>query len=145
MGEASDRDRRGSRHHRRHHDDGAGRRAQPRTVNGDGQRFGSPRVGPRDRCGPPRPYNAATAGDPTANAVDATLRSIQTAAVDNAVAATTGADGTDLPAANGVVASVTPDQLAALEADPALVVTPNAPVAMADAAVGAAVAGLTST
>ncbi|MDT4937315.1 MAG: hypothetical protein QOG80_986, partial [Pseudonocardiales bacterium] len=43
----------------------------------------------------------------------------------------------DLPAVGGVVADVTPAQLAALEAQPDLVVTPNVSVAMADTVITA--------
>ena len=44
----------------------------------------------------------------------------------------------DLPAVSGVVATVTPDQLAVLKAQPDLVVTPDVSVSVADASMGSA-------
>jgi serine protease AprX len=60
------------------------------------------------------------------------VQAAQTSAVHARVAASGHVDG-DLPAASGVVADVTPAQLATLQAQPDLVVTPDESVSVADA------------
>ncbi|MDQ1461066.1 MAG: serine protease AprX, partial [Actinomycetota bacterium] len=86
----------------------------------------------------PDPYTSGDVGDPTAALVDASQRAEQTDAVGQRVADTAIVEK-DLPAVSGVVAEVSPDQLAALKAQPDLVVTPNAPVAVEDASFPSAV------
>ncbi|MDQ1385462.1 MAG: serine protease AprX [Actinomycetota bacterium] len=80
----------------------------------------------------PDPYTSSDVGDPAAALVDASQRAAQTGLVGERVAAA-GVIETDLPAVSGVVADVSPDQLATLKAQSDLVVTPNAPVAVQDA------------
>jgi serine protease AprX len=83
----------------------------------------------------PDPYDANTVGDPSADQQNAAKRAIRTQSVHGRVAAY-GHVAADLPAVGGVVADVTPDELAALSAQPDLVVTPNISVAVADASTG---------
>jgi serine protease AprX len=80
----------------------------------------------------PDPYTSDDVGDASAALVDASQRAATTDAVGDLVA-DDGVVSSDLPAVSGVVAEVSPDQLAALQAEPGLVVTPNAPVAVEDA------------
>ncbi len=63
------------------------------------------------------------------------VQNVTTKAVHGRVALSAHVDG-DLPVASGVVADVTPAQLADLQAQPDLVVTPNASVSVADASFG---------
>jgi serine protease AprX len=86
----------------------------------------------------PDPYTSGDVGDAKAALVDASQRAATTDAVGNLVA-DDGVVSSDLPAVSGVVAQVSPDQLAALQAEPGLVVTPNAPVAVEDASFPSAV------
>jgi serine protease AprX len=86
----------------------------------------------------PDPYTSNDVGDPAAALVDASQRAATTDAVGGIVA-DDGVASSDLPAVSGVVAQVSPDQLAALQAEPGLVVTPNAPVAVEDASFPSAV------
>jgi serine protease AprX len=72
-------------------------------------------------------------GDPVVPA--AAVQASETASVHDTVSLD-GVVTQDLPAASGVVANVDPGQLAALQANPALVVTPDVPVTMADGSFG---------
>ena len=83
----------------------------------------------------PVAYDAGNVGDPVADEHGDAKRSAKTASVHDHVALH-GHVTEDLPAASGVVADVTPDELAALQADHRLVVTPDVPVSMADASFG---------
>ncbi len=86
----------------------------------------------------PDPYTSNDVGDAGAALIDASQRAATTDAVGQLVA-DDGVASKDLPAVSGVVAQVSPDQLAALRAEPGLVVTPNAPVAAEDASFPSAV------
>jgi serine protease AprX len=79
----------------------------------------------------PDPYDASKVGDPVADQTNADTRAIKTQSVHGR-AALTGRVDNDLPAVSGVAVDVTPDQLAALRAQPDLVVTPNVSVSVAD-------------
>ena len=81
----------------------------------------------------PVPYDASTVGDATVDQQNTDKRAAKTQSVHGRVAAI-GHVQQDLPAVNGVVADVTPDQLAVLNAQPDLVVTPDVSVPVADAA-----------
>jgi len=85
----------------------------------------------------PDPYNGSTVGDPGAAAQNAAARSFVTQAVRSRVGLV-GRVADDLPAVSGVVATVTPDQLAVLKAQPDLMVTPDVSVSVADASLGSA-------
>ncbi|HYL50651.1 MAG TPA: hypothetical protein VEZ15_01675, partial [Acidimicrobiia bacterium] len=61
----------------------------------------------------PDPYNGSTVGDPSATAQNAAARTFVTQAVRSRVGVV-GRVADDLPAVSGVVATVTPDQLAVL-------------------------------
>jgi serine protease AprX len=78
-------------------------------------------------------YDPQAVGDPAADRQSADKRAKTTQSV-RARVALGGQLVQDLPAVGGVVADVTPAQLAALESQPDLVVTPNVSVAMADIA-----------
>jgi serine protease AprX len=80
----------------------------------------------------PDPYDASKVGDPTADQANADKRAYKTQSVHGR-AALTGTVNDDLQAVSGVAVDVTPEQLAALRAQPDLVVTPNVPVSVADA------------
>jgi hypothetical protein len=83
----------------------------------------------------PDPYNAATVGDQTADQLYSGRRNGKTDSVHGRVARS-GHVNQDLPAVSGVVADVTPDQLAALTSQSDLVVTPDVSVSMADSSLG---------
>jgi hypothetical protein len=85
----------------------------------------------------PDPYNAQQVGDPVADQQHADTRAYKANSVHARVASLNANIGQDLPAVSGVVADVTPDQLAALYAQPDLVVTPDVPVSVADASFSA--------
>jgi serine protease AprX len=72
-----------------------------------------------------------TAANLGAGSVSAAVRAVQTDDVHTRVAGH-GHVARDLPVASGVVAEVTPEQLAELQAQPDLVVTPNQSVSVAD-------------
>jgi serine protease AprX len=84
----------------------------------------------------PDPYVANEVGNGTADTQNADRRANSTQEVHGRVAQR-GDVNRDLPAVGGVVADVTPDQLAVLRAQPDLVVTPNFNVSVADASFGA--------
>jgi len=84
----------------------------------------------------PDPYNANKVGDPAADQANADTRANKMQSVRGRVALAGGVDS-DLPAVSGVAADVTPDQLAALRAQPDLVVTPDVSVSVADTSFGA--------
>ncbi len=81
----------------------------------------------------PVPYDASTVGNATVDQQNTDKRAAKTRSVHSRVAAI-GHVQQDLPAVSGVVADVTPDQLAVLNAQPDLVVTPDVSVSVADAA-----------
>jgi serine protease AprX len=85
----------------------------------------------------PDPYDGSQVGNSQADQQDATKRATKTQSVHGRVAALTGHVDQDLTAVSGVVADVTPDQLANLAAQPDLVVTPDTSVSVADANLGA--------
>ena len=85
----------------------------------------------------PDPYNGTTVGDPGATAQKAAARTFAMQAVRGRVGLM-GRVTNDLPAVSGVVATVTPDQLALLKSQPDLVVTPDVSVSVADASMGSA-------
>jgi serine protease AprX len=80
----------------------------------------------------PDRYDAGAVGDPNADVVQSAKRNSKMYAVRDRVDLS-GQVSKNLPAVSGVVADVTPDQLAELTAQPDLVVTPNVPVEVADA------------
>jgi serine protease AprX len=79
----------------------------------------------------PDHYDPRAVGNTLAGKRDEQKRSVTTSAVHGRVAERSHVSR-DLAVANGVVARVTPAELAALRADPNLVVTPNAAVTVAD-------------
>jgi serine protease AprX len=84
----------------------------------------------------PDPYDASKVGDPAADQANADTRANEMGSVRGRVALT-GRVESDLPAVSGVAVDVTPDQLAALRAQPDLVVTPDVSVSVADTSFGA--------
>ncbi len=84
----------------------------------------------------PDHYDRRTVGSTLAGKQAAAARSATTAGV-RVKAAKHSHVGPDLTVANGVVAQVTPTDLAALRADPSLVVTPDAAVTVKDGSFGA--------
>src|SRR5438132_7363952 len=80
----------------------------------------------------PDPYDASKVFDPVADQANADTRAAKTQSVHGR-AALNGGVNSDLPAVSGVAVDVTPDQLAALRAQPDLVVTPDVNVSVADA------------
>jgi serine protease AprX len=85
-------------------------------------------VTPTDR---PDPYDAGNVGDSGADLLSATERAARSEVVSSLV--DSQGDETALPAVSGVVADVSPDQLAVLQAQPDLIVTPDAAVSVEDA------------
>ncbi len=84
----------------------------------------------------PDPYDAGQVGDPAADQANTDTRKNKMRSVRGRVALT-GRVESDLPAVSGVAVDVTPDQLAALRAQPDLVVTPDVSVSVADTSFGA--------
>ncbi len=84
----------------------------------------------------PDHYDPATVGNAHSGQQAGAKRSATTAAVHNKTAKYSHVRQ-DLAVANGVVAQVTSNDLAALHADPSLVVTPDAPVTVKDGSFGA--------
>lgn len=84
----------------------------------------------------PDPYDAGQVGDPAADQANTDTRKNKMASLRGRVALT-GQVESDLPAVSGVAVDVTPDQLAALRAQPDLVVTPDVSVSVADTSFGA--------
>jgi serine protease AprX len=84
----------------------------------------------------PDPYVAGTVGDGTADLLSSDRRVRRTRSVHGRVDGN-GRVTEDLTASSGVVAEVTPEQLAVLRAQPDLVVTPNVDVNVADASFAA--------
>jgi serine protease AprX len=81
----------------------------------------------------PDPYNSGAVGNAAADQQDSDRRAARTQSLHGRVALLHARVDRDLPAASGVVAQVTPDELAALGTEPDLVVTPDVSVAVADA------------
>ena len=79
----------------------------------------------------PDPYDASKVFDPVADQANADTRAAKTLSVHGR-AALMGGVTSDLPAVSGVAVDVTPDQLAALRAQPDLAVTPDVSVSVAD-------------
>jgi serine protease AprX len=81
----------------------------------------------------PDPYDVGTVGDPQADQQNTNTRATAMQSVHGRIVGLNGRVAQDLPAVSGVVAEVTPEQLAVLSAQPDLVVTPNVSVSVADA------------
>jgi serine protease AprX len=86
----------------------------------------------------PDPYDPSQVGDLLADQQHAYKRETKADSVQGRLATLTGRAGRDLDAASGVVVDVTPEQLAVLNTQPDLVVTPNVAVSVADATLGGA-------
>jgi serine protease AprX len=85
----------------------------------------------------PDPYEADTVGDPAQDQLNAIQRAVTTEIVGDRVALL-GDVQKDVPAVSGVIAAVSPDELAVLRAQTDLVVTPNAPVSVEDVSLASA-------
>jgi serine protease AprX len=107
--------------------------AAPASANGPGAVSSDPTITVVvSSANRPDVYDAGTVGDAAADEENTEQRANETDSVHEQVALSGDVAG-ELPAANAVVANVTPAELEALKAQPDLVVTPNVPVSMADA------------